>query len=232
LHESIGDVQGKAATLHQLAGIYAQQGQVEQAIDLYQQSLAAEESIGNVQGKAATLANLAYLAGQQGDTTKQLQFNLQAAASLAQIKAYPNLVTVLSNLGATPSEQQSAYLAQAIWLSLRIQMPFVNVFTLIRVLFNQVPQADPLEPLLATTALFLCQQRGEAHPQLNDLQTTSLKMLVAAAAAQGIQLDDMEALGNWMEQQQLNDPQIFLPQLMQQLETLVGDAWVFDPSLL
>ena len=39
--ESIGNVQGKAATLHQMAGIYATQGQVERALALYQQSLEA-----------------------------------------------------------------------------------------------------------------------------------------------------------------------------------------------
>jgi hypothetical protein len=35
IKESIGNVQGKAATLHQMAGIYAQQGDVDQAIALY-----------------------------------------------------------------------------------------------------------------------------------------------------------------------------------------------------
>ncbi|MGK7874710.1 MAG: tetratricopeptide repeat protein [Xenococcaceae cyanobacterium] len=35
----MGDVRGKVATLHNLAYIYAQQGQVEEVIALYQQSL-------------------------------------------------------------------------------------------------------------------------------------------------------------------------------------------------
>jgi len=52
-------VQGKAATLHCLAMIYANQGKIDQAIALYQQSLETDEKIGDVQGKAATLHQLA-----------------------------------------------------------------------------------------------------------------------------------------------------------------------------
>ncbi|WP_445309391.1 tetratricopeptide repeat protein [Microcoleus vaginatus] len=44
--EKIGNVQGKAATLHQLAGIYADQGEVAKAIALYEQSLELQEKIG------------------------------------------------------------------------------------------------------------------------------------------------------------------------------------------
>ena len=58
LQEKIGNLQGKAATLHCLAIIYANQGDVEKAIAFYQESLELEEKIGNVQGKAATLHQL------------------------------------------------------------------------------------------------------------------------------------------------------------------------------
>ncbi|MCC5612999.1 tetratricopeptide repeat protein [Nostoc sp. CHAB 5834] len=39
IFEQIGDVQGKAVTLQQLAGIYANQGEVEQALAIYQHSV-------------------------------------------------------------------------------------------------------------------------------------------------------------------------------------------------
>lgn len=42
---------------HNLAGIYTQQGEVEDAIALYQQSLDLKEKIGNVQGKATSYLN-------------------------------------------------------------------------------------------------------------------------------------------------------------------------------
>ncbi|MEH1790809.1 MAG: tetratricopeptide repeat protein, partial [Nostoc sp.] len=66
--ERIGDIQGKAATLHQLAILYANKGDVDEAMSttgyayaLYNQSLQITERIGDIQGKAATLHQLAIL---------------------------------------------------------------------------------------------------------------------------------------------------------------------------
>jgi tetratricopeptide (TPR) repeat protein len=61
IKERIGNVQTKAATLHQLAIIYANKGEVDEAIALYNQSLEIFERIGDVQGKAATLHQLGIL---------------------------------------------------------------------------------------------------------------------------------------------------------------------------
>jgi tetratricopeptide (TPR) repeat protein len=228
--EAIGDVQGKAATLHNLAGIYAQQGQVQQAIDLYQQSLDAEEAIGDVQGKAATLANLAFLAGEAGDRERQIELNLQAALALAQAGAYIDLLTVLGNLSVADEARSQIYLAQALWLGLRIQPALTDMIHLLRFFYDRVPQGDALEALLATTAVFVCQTRGENHPQLEELQKLSVNLLAGAAAAQGVELNSLDDLWAWMAQQQLNDPQVLIPQLVQRLESIVGEEWLFDRS--
>ncbi|MCC3541476.1 MAG: tetratricopeptide repeat protein [Microcoleus sp. PH2017_22_RUC_O_B] len=70
----IGNLQGKAATLHQLAGIYANQGEVEQAIAFYQESLELKEKIGDVQGKAATLHQLAGIYANRGEVEQAIAF--------------------------------------------------------------------------------------------------------------------------------------------------------------
>lgn len=54
-------------TLNNMAGVIADQGDIEQALQLWNQSLELCERIGDVQGKAATLANMAYIAGETGD---------------------------------------------------------------------------------------------------------------------------------------------------------------------
>jgi tetratricopeptide (TPR) repeat protein len=46
---------GKAATLHQMAILKANQGDIDEAIALFQQSLDIKERIGNVHGCAMTL---------------------------------------------------------------------------------------------------------------------------------------------------------------------------------
>jgi hypothetical protein len=224
--DSINDVGGKATTLHNMAGLFAQQGEINRAIALYEQSLQITDSINDVRTKAATLASLAYLAGETGDKARQLELNLQAAATLAQIRAYVDLVTVLSNLGVADESNGLVYLTQAIWLTLRIQAPLASTIYRIRNLYNAVPQGDELQALLGVTAMFFCNYRGEKHPQLEELQDISWKMILGAAGRQGI--ETQEAFDTWWTQQRLNDPEYFLPRLSQRLEEIVGDEWVFD----
>jgi hypothetical protein len=82
-----------------------------------------------------------------------------------------------------------------------------------------------MEALLGATALYYCQLRGEGHPKLGELQNTSLNLLAGAAARQGVEVKTLEDLRDWMAQQQLNDPNVYLPQLIQRLE-----AMVFNPD--
>ncbi|WP_340641209.1 tetratricopeptide repeat protein [Nostoc cycadae] len=67
INERIGNVQGKTATLHQLGILYANKGEVDEAIALFNQSLEITESIGNVQTKAATLHQLGILYANKGE---------------------------------------------------------------------------------------------------------------------------------------------------------------------
>ncbi|MGB3293449.1 MAG: tetratricopeptide repeat protein [Phormidesmis sp.] len=232
IKERIGDVRGKATTLSNMAGVIAQQGGIKRAFQLWQDSLGILRRIGDVKGKAATLSNLAYWAGKTGDTAKQLELNLQAAVALGEVRAYGDLLTVLGNLGATDEGSGQPYLAQAIWLTLRIQAPFTDAITLLNALYQRIPKGDSLEALLGTTALFFCQTRGDNHPQQQQLQELSLKILIGAATEQGIDPNDEAALQTWMTTQRLNDPAAFLPQLSTQLETLIGETWAFDPTPL
>lgn len=92
--EKIGNVQGKAATLHQLAGIYADQGEVAKAIAFYEQSLELEEKIGDLRGKAATFGRLGQLlADKKGDFDKALNY-LQQSLDILQHLRSPDAETV------------------------------------------------------------------------------------------------------------------------------------------
>ncbi|WP_375471292.1 tetratricopeptide repeat protein [uncultured Nostoc sp.] len=228
IQQQIGDVKGKAATLNNMAQVFAQQGDIAKAIALWEQSLEIIEQIGDVKGKATILNNMALVIAQQGDTAKAITLYEQVASTLAQISAYGDLVTVLSNLGLTVESNGLVYLAQAIWLTLRIQASLADTIKLIRVLYNRVPQGDELKALLGATAMFFCKRRGEGHPQLEELQKRSFKIVLDVAGAQGIKMP--EAFDAWVVQQRLNDPEYFLPRLNQRLEEIVGNGWLFDRS--
>jgi tetratricopeptide (TPR) repeat protein len=80
--------------LHQLAGIYANTGKIEEAIAHYQQSLEITESIGDVKTKAATLAMLGQLlADEKGDFVTALDY-LHQSLEIFQCIQSPNAETV------------------------------------------------------------------------------------------------------------------------------------------
>ena len=94
LTERIGNVGGKASTLHNLADIYARQGEVQKAIALYQQSMELNEGIGNVGGKASTLAMLGQLlADEKGEFAIGLDY-LQQSLEILQHLRSPDAETV------------------------------------------------------------------------------------------------------------------------------------------
>ncbi len=183
-----------------MAEVITQQGDIPKAIALYEQSLEIQQQIGDVKSKAATLGKMAYWVGKTGDKARQLKLNLQATLALVQVRAYVDLVTVLSNLGLADESNSLVYLAQVIWLTLRIKAPLSQTIQLISALYNRVPQGDELEAMLGATAMFFCKYRGEGHPQLEELQKRSFKIISGAANAQGITLEAIEA---WFVQQRL-----------------------------
>ncbi|MDZ8030520.1 tetratricopeptide repeat protein [Nostoc sp. DedSLP04] len=226
--ERIGDVQGKATILSNMAQVIAQKGDIPKAIALWEQSLEIKEQIGDAKGKATTLNNIAGVIAQQGDISKAIALWEQVASTLAQISAYSDLVKLLSNLAVADESSGLVYLAQAVWLTLKIQAPLANTIQLICVLYNAVSEGDELGALLGTTAMFFCLLRGEGHPQLEELQERSWKIVLGAAGGQGIKTK--EAFKAWYIQQRLHDPKYFLPRLNQHLNDIVGDGWLFDPS--
>jgi hypothetical protein len=51
-----------------------------------------------------------------------------------------------------------------------------------------------------------------------------------AAQQQGIKTKT--ELDNWISQNRLDDPDYFLPELLQKLESIVGDDWLFDRAAI
>jgi len=111
LWEKIGDVQGKAATLHCLAIIYADQGEVEKAIAFYQQSLELWEKIGDVQGKAATLHCLAGIYANQGEVERAIAFyeqSLELKEKIGDVQGKAATLHQLAGIYANQGEVEKA----------------------------------------------------------------------------------------------------------------------------
>ncbi|MBV6396268.1 MAG: Photosystem I assembly protein Ycf3 [Anaerolineales bacterium] len=65
--EGLGDLQGKSATLHNMAQIYVTRGDLDGAMQLYQQALQMYEGLGDLKGKSATLHAMANVFVTRGD---------------------------------------------------------------------------------------------------------------------------------------------------------------------
>jgi len=79
----------KAAIIHNLAGIYADTGKIEEAIALYHQVLQTDESIGDVRSKAATLHGLAIIYANTGKIEEAIalyQQSLQINESIGNVQ--------------------------------------------------------------------------------------------------------------------------------------------------
>jgi len=227
LEEQIGNVQGKAATLHQMAVVIAQQGDAARAMELWNQSLGLEEQIGDVHGKAATLANMASAAGRQGDAVRQRQLNLEAARALAAVWAWPDAVIVLGNLGVSDDPDAAGFLAQALWLALRVEVPVDRAVKIAAALVEKVGAESPAAPLAAGFATWSAMVRGESHPKKEAIQTLAAGVLGACAQARGV---TPEKVPEWVQAEGLDDPGRFLPALGRELEAMVGTGWLFDPA--
>jgi tetratricopeptide (TPR) repeat protein len=218
-----------AALLSNYADLLVQQGDVKRALELWNQSLALKEQIGDVQGKAATLANMAWLAGKQGDHQRERQLNLEAAKALATIRAWLDLVTVLANLGNSDDHDATAFLAQAFWLALRVEVPIDDAVNLTVAFIQKLGAEAEAAPLIATTGMFLAQVRGKDHPKQAEMQQLATAMLAACAMARTI---PPEKIVDWITKEGLNDPDRFLPALNGTLEAIVGEkGWLFDRQL-
>jgi tetratricopeptide (TPR) repeat protein len=122
-------VQGKAATLHQLARIYANQGEIDQAIALFQQVLETAEKIGDVQTKAATLSNLAGIYANKGEIDQAIALFQQSLEINEKIGNVQGKAMTLWWLGGLAnyvqgnSEQALIYLQESFDILQRLRSP-------------------------------------------------------------------------------------------------------------
>ncbi|MBD6615927.1 tetratricopeptide repeat protein [Komarekiella sp. 'clone 1'] len=91
------DEQELASIYHYLGMLKADNGEVDEAIALYNQSLEINERIGNVRTQAMTLWWLGDLAEQQGEYTKAISY-LQPALKILQRLQSPDAESVSASL--------------------------------------------------------------------------------------------------------------------------------------
>jgi tetratricopeptide (TPR) repeat protein len=222
--KEIGNRQGESASLHQTSIIYESLRDYSQALFLSQQSNETCREIGDRQGESASLRQMAMIAYQQGDTIRERELCLQAAKIRGTIGDYGDLIITLWNLGSDNEPDALGFLAQALWLTIYCTTNLEYAISIISAIYQKVPAGDGLSSLLGATALHFCQTR--THPELDQLTERSHEIINNAASQQSITTP--EDIDQWFTTNRLNDPEYFLPALLQELAEIIGDNWLFD----
>ena len=105
------DEQEKASILHNMASIYVQEGQVQQALNLFEQSLEIEERTSAVGKKAATLHQMAIIYVQQGEIEQALNLfkqSLEITEGLNYLRGKAATLSQMANIYARQGEIEQA----------------------------------------------------------------------------------------------------------------------------
>jgi tetratricopeptide (TPR) repeat protein len=227
IYRELGSHNDNAASLLLMSRIYQKLGKLDQALMLSQESIEIYREIGNRQGEAASLAQMAVISSQQGDLVRERELRLQAATIRGSIGEYAGLIITLRKLGINNNEPDTiVYLAQSLWLTLRLSTNLKDAISLIQAIFDKILIGDPLKALLGATAVHFCATRS--HPELPQLTEQSRNMLEDAASQQGI--DTPEEREKWFVADRLGDADYVLAATSELLESMVGDGWLFERS--
>ncbi len=176
----------KASIIHNLAIIYANQGEVARAIELYQESLQLKEKIGDVQGKAASLHQLARIDANQGEVARAIELyqeSLQLHEKIGDIQgkaaSLHQLAGIYANQGEVPRAielyQESLQLKEKIG---DVQGKAASLHQLAGIYANQGEVAP---------AIAFYQQSLEIYQKIGDVQgkAATLHQLAGIYANQG-----------------------------------------------
>lgn len=180
----------------------------------------------NIETQTTILYEQAKTVAEQGNKTEAVELYLKVAAGLVEEKRITDLVMVLANLAKVDENKTQAYLAQAIWMTLALEMPFQGLITLFVALFRLLPPNHSLVALIGTTIIYSCSEYEEDSTELEQYRELGMNILQVAYAAEGT--EETESFRSWFSDRQLDDAEFFLPELMEQLENLVADTWLFD----
>lgn len=123
-----------------------------------------------------------------------------------------------------------AALGQGVWLAVTYPVdPELSVALLQHVVDETPPDADGAA-VAAIAAYYLVDLRAR-EPQREHLLIFTNQVL-ATVARRHSGIDGQQEFNRWIEDMELNDPELFLPRLRNIVDVLVQDDWWFDREAL
>ena len=172
-------------------------------------------------------------AAQMGKPTpeEEWQMNIRAVRHLSRVGNWPEVLKLLRNL-STKNQNPEVYkaLGQQIWVALKSDAPAVDVVQSLFHWLNTLGPAHELAGHVAALANLVVQMRTPDHPEQGLAQGQAQQMFSLVCGTLGI--EGREAFDAWVRAKHLDDPDQFIPVVMEGLELMVGEEWWIDRQAL
>lgn len=134
------------------------------------------------------------------------------------------ILVYLSNKDAHPEAYKA--MAQAAWLVMKIPAPVTQVTLILYNLLVSITPHHPAGPALASLTNLLSRHRTPDHPDRELALNQAGQMLHYVATS--LDIEDQEAFQAFVARNRLDDPEHFLPLVMETLDAMIRGDWWFD----
>lgn len=162
---------------------------------------------------------------------QEWQLNKAAVLRFSRNGQWKEVLDLLTQLSKKQkSHEIYSALAQRVWVALKTNAPVTDVVLALYHLLNTLGPRHEIAGPVAALAHLMAKHRTPDHPDRALAQGQSQQMFSLVMDALNIVGD--EAFAKWVAQNHLDDPNHYVPIVLNCLEIMVGDAWWFDRDAL
>jgi hypothetical protein len=153
-------------------------------------------------------------------------------AQCALERDWEKVLKILAELSTSrlfPEKRKA--LAQRAWVALKSDAPGIEVVVALRELVMTLRPQHELAGPLGALAYLMAQRRQTDHRDHEFAVGMSQQLLHLICEGQGVGQED-DAFQKWVTDNRLEDPDYYLPKVMEGLKIMVLDDWWFDHARL
>ncbi len=164
-------------------------------------------------------------------SAEEWRLNKAAIARFSRSGQWQEVLDLLTDLSKKQRNHEIyKALAQRVWVGLKSDAPVTEVVLALYHLLNTLgPRHEVAGPIVALAHL-IAKHRTPEHPDRALAQAQSQQMFALVLDTIGIVGD--EAFGKWVAHNHLDDPNHYIPVVLNCLEIMVGDDWWIDREAL
>ena len=138
------------------------------------------------------------------------------------------VLTFLANQDNNPEMMKAR--AHASWLALKTQAPVAQATQVLYKLLMTLGSHHELAGPLASTANLLFHHRTPDHPDRPLAESHVQQMLLFASNLE--MSASSEEVQAWVRENRLDEPETFVPKVMESLEMMIGNEWWIDKEVI